>query len=298
MHTLFFGTSAFAVPSLRALAERTQLAGVVTQPDRPAGRGWRLRPTPVKLAALEIGAPVYEPLSLREFAASLAGRRYDLFVLAAYGRILPQSLLDLPRLGALNVHPSLLPRYRGATPIQSALVEGAVETGVSIILMDAGTDTGDIVLAEPTAIGAEETYGELHERLAALGARLLGRAIDAAGGEAFAAVPQTGEPTATRLPAKEGLTIDWSWSAEHIANVTRAFSPQPAARARLAGMTVKLLRAARAEGHAGVPPGTILGTRGEALLVACGDGTVAVTALVAPNRGIATGRAFAQSLAR
>ncbi len=298
MQTLFFGTSAFAVPSLRALAERTQLAGVVTQPDRPAGRGWRLRPTPVKLAALEIGAPVYEPLSLREFAASLAGRRYDLFVLAAYGRILPQSLLDLPRLGALNVHPSLLPRYRGATPIQSALVEGAVETGVSIILMDAGTDTGDIVLAEPTAIGAEETYGELHERLAALGARLLVRAIDAAGGEAFAAVPQTGEPTATRLPAKEGLTIDWSWSAEHIANVTRAFSPQPAARARLAGMTVKLLRAARAEGHAGVPPGTILGTRGEALLVACGDGTVAVTALVAPNRGIATGRAFAQSLAR
>ncbi len=297
MQTLFFGTSAFAVPSLRAVAERTQLAGVVTQPDRPAGRGRRLRPTPVKLAALDLGAPVYEPLSLREFATSLAGERYDLFALAAYGRILPQSLLDLPRLGALNVHPSLLPRYRGATPIQSALRDGATQTGVSIMLMDAGTDTGDIVLAESTAIGAEETYGELHDRLAALGARLLGRAIDAAGGEGFAAVPQTGEPTVTRLPAKEDLTIDWSWPAQRIANLTRAFSPQPAARARLAGMTVKLLRAACADGHAGAPPGTILGTRDDALLVACGDGAVAVTALVAPNRGPATGRAFAQSLA-
>ena len=124
MKSLFFGTSSFAVPSLRVVAERTQLAGVVTQPDRPAGRGHRLRPSPVKSVALELGLRVHEPPSLREFARALQSDAFDLFVLASYGRILPGTLLELPRLGALNVHPSLLPKYRGATPIQTALLNG------------------------------------------------------------------------------------------------------------------------------------------------------------------------------
>src|SRR6185312_2883030 len=138
--------------------------------------------SPVKTCALELGVRVYEPLKLRQFAASIAGEGFDLFVLASYGRILPQELLDVPRLGALNVHPSLLPKYRGATPIQTALRNGDAETGVSIMLMDAGLDTGDIVLREGVAIAPAETYGELHDRLANAGAELLGRALDLAAG--------------------------------------------------------------------------------------------------------------------
>ena len=213
MRALFFGTSAFAVPSLHVAAAKTELAGVVTQPDRPAGRGHRLQPTPVKSAALELGLPVFEPVRLRAFAAELAAASFDLFVLASYGRILPPELLALPRLGALNVHPSLLPKYRGATPIQTAIARGERETGVSIMLMDAGLDTGEIVLAERTAIAPAETYGELHDRLAQLGADLLGRTIDLAAQGALTARPQTGEPILTRPISKADLAIDWSWPA-------------------------------------------------------------------------------------
>ncbi|MEO9263655.1 MAG: methionyl-tRNA formyltransferase, partial [Candidatus Baltobacteraceae bacterium] len=138
MKTLFFGTSAFAVPSLHVVASRTSLFGVVTQPDRPAGRGHKLVSTPVKVAALELGLRVFEPLHLKAFAERIETEAFDLFALASYGKILPGSLIDMPRLGALNVHPSLLPKYRGATPIQSALRNGDLETGVSIMLMDAG----------------------------------------------------------------------------------------------------------------------------------------------------------------
>ncbi len=137
------------MPSLRVVAARTQLAGVVTQPDRPAGRGMRLTPSPVKTVARELGISVHEPLRLHDFAAEIAGEAFDLFALASYGRILPKELLELPRLGALNVHPSLLPKYRGATPIQSAIAARRRETGVSIMLMDAGMDTGDIVAQSP-----------------------------------------------------------------------------------------------------------------------------------------------------
>lgn len=263
MKTLFFGTSAFAVPSLRVTAARSQLVAVVTQPDRPAGRGHKLTPSPVKTCALELGARVYEPLKLREFAASIAGEGFDLFVLASYGRILPQELLDVPRLGALNVHPSLLPKYRGATPIQTALRNGDAETGVSVMLMDAGLDTGDIVLRERVAIAPTETYGELHDRLANAGAELLGRAIDlAAGGKPLSRSPQSGEPSLTKPIAKEDLVVDWSWPSRQIVDHVRAYSPQPAARATVGGETVKVLRA-----HVG------------------DEGKVEIDELIAPNRG-------------
>jgi methionyl-tRNA formyltransferase len=260
---LFFGTSAFAVPSLRVTAARTNLAGVVTQPDRPAGRGHKLTPSPVKTCALELGTRVFEPLKLREFAASIAPERFDVFVLASYGRVLPAELLALPHLGALNVHPSLLPRYRGATPIQAALRNGDTETGVSIMLMDAGLDTGDIVLSERVAIVPGETYGELHDRLALVGADLLGRALDrAATGEPLPRSPQQGAASLTKPITKDDLIVDWTWPPQRIVNHVRAYSPQPAARAIVEGETVKVLRA-----HVG------------------GDGNVEIDELIAPNRG-------------
>lgn len=297
LKTLFFGTSDFAVPSLRIVAERTDLRGVVTQPDRPAGRGHKMRATPVKEAALELGIPVFEPQSLRAFAQEHAGEAYDLFALASYGKILPQALLDMPKLGALNVHPSLLPKYRGATPIQSALREGETETGVSIMLMDAGMDTGEIVLQERTPIDPDERYGELHDRLARFGAQALSHAIDLARSGYIPRNPQSGEASVTRPLSKDDLAVEWTWPAQRIVDTIRAFAPAPAARATLAGMPVKLLRARRgAATIAPLAPGELIGTAGEAITVRAGDGTVDVIELVPPNRGAQSGAAFAHSL--
>ncbi|MFY9631113.1 MAG: methionyl-tRNA formyltransferase [Candidatus Cybelea sp.] len=268
MKTLFFGTSAFAVPSLRAVAQRTPCA-VVTQPDRPAGRGHHLAPSPVKAAALELGLRVYEPVRLRAFAAEIAGENFDLFVLVSYGRILPAELLALPRLGALNVHPSLLPKYRGATPIQSAILHGEQTTGVSIMLMDAGLDTGDVVAARAVGLGPDETYGELHDSLAQTGADLLREALEAAERGELRATPQNGEATLTRLIAREDLRIDWNWAPERIARTVRAYSPQPAARAEIDGESVKILRAHVDE-----------------------TGRLVIDELIAPNRGRMTGEAY------
>ncbi len=272
MRTLFLGTSSFAVPSLRVVAAKTDLAGVVTQPDRPAGRGQKMHPSPVKSAALELGLPVYEPARLREFAVEIAGVAFDLFVLASYGRILPQSLLSVPRLGSLNVHPSLLPKYRGATPIQSALRNGDRETGVSIMLMDAGLDTGDVVLAQRVEIEPDETYGELHDRLALAGGELLGRAIALAAEGSIPRVPQSGEPSLTHPFGKDDLEIDLAWPAKRVVDAVRALAPQPGARARIDGETVKVLRA-----H--VAP----------------DGGLAIDEVVAPNRPKMTWEAYQRS---
>lgn len=272
MKALFLGTSDFAVPSLRVTAARTQLVAVVTQPDRRAGRGQRLTPSPVKRAALELGLRVLEPLRLRPLAENFSGDAIDLIVLASYGRILPKRLLALPRLGALNVHPSLLPKYRGATPIQSAILNGDTETGVSIMLMDAGLDTGDIVLQERVAIDPQETYGQLHDRLAMLGAELLGTAIDCATHGTLARTPQNGMATLTKPLAKQDLVVDLSWPAQRIVDRVRAFAPKPAARATIEGETVKILRA-----HAGQ------------------DGELVIDELIAPNRGRMSGDAYRRS---
>ena len=282
---------------MQTVARRTQLSGIVTQPDRPAGRGHNLRPTPVKSAARALGIPVYEPRSLREFAREHANDDYDLFVLASYGRILPQELLDLPKLGALNVHPSLLPKYRGATPIQTALRNGDEETGVTIMLMDAGMDTGDIVLQERTPVARGERYGELHDRLAHFGAQALSHAIDLARSGYITHTSQQGEPSTTRPLTKDDLAIDWRWPTERIVNTVRALAPAPAARAIIAGVPVKILRAtAGAATIAPLPPGEIVTSSGQALTVRSADGTVDVYEVVAPNRGSQSGAAFAQSV--
>jgi methionyl-tRNA formyltransferase len=270
MRALFFGTSAFAVPSLHVTAEKTDLAGVVTQPDRPAGRGQRLQPTPVKAAALELGLRVYEPTSLKSFANELDGA-FELFALASYGKILPQTILDMPAIGALNVHPSLLPQYRGATPIQGALLNGEAFTGVSIMLMDAGMDTGDLISQEPVLINPDDDYGTLHDRLAQRGADLLGYAIDLAKRGPLLAVPQAGTASYTRPIRKEDLVIDWSWPPQRIVNAVRAYAPAPAARATIDDEIVKLLRA-----H-------VDGDR------------VVVDELIAPNRGRMSGESYERS---
>ncbi len=271
LRTLFFGTSAFAVPSLHVLAATTTVLGVVTQPDRPGGRGHKLQATPVKIAARELGLRVYEPVKLKAFAAEIGRGGFDLFALASYGRILPQALLDIPRLGALNVDPSLLPRYRGATPIQTALRNGDTETGVSIMLMDAGMDTGDIVLQECVEIAPDDDYGTLHDRLALYGGELLGKALELAAAGALPRRPQTGEPCVTRPIDKDDLHIDPTWPPERIVNLVRAFAPQPGARMVIDGESVKVLRAHVEEG------------------------ALAIDELIAPNRGRMSGEAYRQS---
>lgn len=250
-------------------AARTALSAVVTQPDRPAGRGHRLAPSPVKAAAESLGVAVATPVRLRELARELAGERFDLFALASYGRILPQTLLDLPRLGSLNVHPSLLPRYRGATPIQTAIRNGDAVTGVSIMLMDAGMDTGPIVAQTPVSVEPDETYGTLHDRLAEAGARLLERAFELAAAGGLTSRAQDGIPSVTRPIGKDDLTFDWSWPAERIVDWVRAYAPQPAARAAVEGETVKIVRA-----HLG------------------DDGRLCIDELIAPSRAPATGSEY------
>jgi methionyl-tRNA formyltransferase len=211
---------------------------------------------------------VYEPHKLSELRSPLEGEAFDLFALASYGRIIPSWLLALPRLGALNVHPSLLPAYRGATPIQTALRNGDETTGVTVMLMDEGMDTGDVVLQEAFAIDADESYGSLHDRLAAAGANLLAEAIDLAARSGLRGKPQSGDASYTRPIAKDDLAIDWSWEPQRIVNAVRAYSPAPAARADLAGETVKILRA-----HVE-------------------DGSVHIDELIAPNRGRMSGAAY------
>ncbi len=315
LRTVFFGTSAFAVPALDVAARRSELLAVVTQPDRPAGRGQHLQQSAVKRAALERSLPVYEPQSLRAFAVELQDIGVECFIVASYGRILPQALLALPALGSLGIHPSLLPRFRGATPIQAALLAGDRETGVTLMLMDAGMDTGDVVLQERLAILAGESYGALHDRLAHLGARLLGEAL--AIGEHDGAFPrrsQVGEASLTRPIRKEDLEIDWRWPGAKIVNHVRAYAPQPAARAVLAGVHVKILRAkvggtsldvARRSRASLARDGTVesrplgrptVARDDTALLVPCGDGVVAIELLIAPNRGRESGTAFARRM--
>ena len=272
MRSVFLGTAAFAVPSLRVAAARTQLLRVATRPDRPAGRGQRLTPSPVKRIAVELGFRVDEPSALRAYAAELRSESVDLILLAAYGRILPRELLALPRLAALNVHPSLLPKYRGATPIQSALANGERETGVSIMLMDTGLDTGDVVLQDRVAIEPEENYGELHDRLASLGAELLAEAIDLADRGELRATPQSGEPSLTRPIAKSDLAVDLNWPPRRIVDHVRAYAPRPAARASIDGESVKILRA-----H--VSP----------------NGELVIDELIAPNRGKMSGESYLRS---
>ena len=278
MRLVFAGTPEFAALALQAIvAAGHDVALVLTQPDRPAGRGMALQPSPVKMLALEKGIEVFQPLSLKdaEAQARIAAVGAEVMVVAAYGLILPQTVLDLPRFGCLNIHASLLPRWRGAAPIQRALLAGDAETGVCIMQMEAGLDTGPVLLREAFPILPDDTSATLHDRLAALGARLV---VDALEGLPLPATPQVldGVTYAQKI-GKAEAQVDWSQSAAELDRHFRAFNPFPGAQAPNGGQTVKLWRAAPVEGSG--EKGQILQVDRNRVVVACGSGALAVSEL-------------------
>ena len=278
MKLIFAGTPEFAAQALAALiAAGHQLALVLTQPDRPSGRGMALRPSPVKTLALEHGIEVFQPPTLRDAAAQarLQAVGADAMIVAAYGLILPQAVLDLPRFGCINIHASLLPRWRGAAPIQRAILAGDAESGVCIMQMEAGLDTGPVLLSAALPIAEDETAGSLHDRLAELGARLIVAALEKL---PLAALPQADEGVtyAAKIEKSEAL-LDWNLSAQQLARQVRAFNPFPGALATLGKLSVKVWRA-RAEAGEG-SPGTILASDRAGILVACGEGVLRLTEL-------------------
>ncbi len=286
LRIIFMGTPALAAASLAALLREPtfQLVAVVTQPDRPKGRDLKLQPSPVKELALRANLPVLQPLKARDekFIAELRAFQPELIAVAAFGQILPQSILDLPRLGCLNVHTSLLPKYRGASPIQSAILNGESETGVTIMKMDVGLDTGDILTQRPTPIHAGDNAATLHDRLAQLGAELLVETIPAYAAGTIQPQPQPHElATHVAKIKKEDGRIDWSQSARAIWNRIRAFTPWPGAFTYLPGAAQPvLLKLWQAEvGASSGPAGEVLGADKTGILVGCGEGSLRITAL-------------------
>ncbi len=286
LRVVFAGTPEFALPCLDAavLAAGVDCVAVYTQPDRPAGRGRQLQPSPVKQRALAAGIPVEQPESLKDAAVQehLAAYAPDLMVVVAYGLILPRAVLAIPRLGCWNVHASLLPRWRGAAPIQRAILAGDAETGVDLMRMEAGLDTGPVLLERRTPIRADDTSGMLHDRLAALGADALREGLQRLlRGESLAerAQPTEGVTYAHKLDKAEAL-LDWNESAAVLDRKIRAFNPWPVAEAVIAGERVRIHAAepVDAYGAPGAPGAPVRASRSR-LAIACGDGALAILKL-------------------
>ncbi|MCG2575835.1 methionyl-tRNA formyltransferase [Dechloromonas sp. XY25] len=278
MKLIFAGTPEFAAQALSAIvAAGHEVALVLTQPDRPAGRGMTLQPSAVKKVALEHGIEVFQPLTLKneEAQAKIAAVGAEVMVVAAYGLILPQAVLDLPRFGCINIHASLLPRWRGAAPIQRALLAGDAATGVCIMQMEAGLDTGPVLLRGEFPIAASDTTATLHDRLAALGAQLV---VEALGKLPLPAAPQPTEGvTYAHKIEKAEAAIDWTRSATELDRHIRAFNPFPGAQAQFGGQTVKLWQAAPVAGKGEC--GAVLAVDRQQIVIACGDGALAVSEL-------------------
>lgn len=285
MRVIFMGTPAFSVPVLDALVEAGhEIAAVYCQPPRPAGRGKKERPTPVHARALELGLEVRHPESLRnpEAQAEFAAFGAEVGVVVAYGLILPQAILDAPMHGCLNIHASLLPRWRGAAPIHRALMAGDEETGVCIMQMDAGLDTGPVLLRKSLPIGPEETTGSLHDKLSVLGAEAIVEALARLSSLTPEPQPESGVSYATKIDKAEAR-VDWTKPAGEVDRQIRALSPFPGAWCEMAGERVKLLASRIADSSASasdVPPGTVIGP----LTIACGDGAVEITRAQRPGK--------------
>ena len=282
MRVIFMGTPDFSVPVLEAvIAAGHEVVAVYCQPPRPAGRGKRDRPTPVQRRAEALGLPVRHPPSLRdpEAQAAFAELQADVAVVVAYGLILPQAVLEAPKAGCLNIHASLLPRWRGAAPIQRAILAGDAETGVCIMRMEAGLDTGPVLLREATPIGAQDTAGSLHDRLAAMGAGLIVTALARQDSLLPEPQPETAVSYAAKIDKAE-TRVDWTRSAEEVDRQIRALSPVPGAWCMVADERVKLLCSEPADGQGA--PGEILD---DALTVACGVGAVRILRLQRAGRG-------------
>ncbi|MEX5728399.1 methionyl-tRNA formyltransferase [Rhodovulum iodosum] len=272
MRVVFMGTPEFSVPVLDALVEAGhEIAAVYCQPPRPAGRGKKDRPSPVQARAEALGLPVRHPVSLKkpDEQAAFAALEADIAVVVAYGLILPQAVLDAPRLGCLNIHASLLPRWRGAAPIHRAVLAGDPETGICIMRMEAGLDTGPVLLSEAIPIGATDTTGDLHDRLSAMGARLIVEALARLPELPPSPQPESGVTYADKIDKSEGR-IDWTRPARTVARQINGLSPFPGAWCAIAGERVKLLRARPAPGTGA--PGAVL----HGFTIACGSGAVEV----------------------
>ena len=319
MRIAYAGTPEFAVPALLGLiGSHHSVVGVLTQPDRPKGRGRQLAASPVKQTAQSHGIPVAQPQSLKSEAerAELVLWRPDVLVVVAYGLILPRAALDLPRLGCLNIHASLLPRWRGAAPIQRAVLAGDRETGVTIMRMEAGLDTGPMLVQERVAIGDGESAGALHDRLAQLGARSLLKALEGLENKAIRETPQPAEGVtyAAKIDKAEAV-IDWTRSAAEIERKVRAFNPWPIAETVFGGEQLRIHAArtvvAASAGPGAVAtalsqsgsggqsatalPGTILAVDGDSIAVACGQGALALTTVQRPGGKTISARDFANT---
>jgi methionyl-tRNA formyltransferase len=298
----FAGTPEFAVPALDALEKAHQICAVFTQPDRPAGRGQPLHASPVKILAAERGLPVHQPASFKspEALELLRGLDLDALVVVAYGLILPPAALHCPRLGCINIHASLLPRWRGAAPIQRALLAGDPKTGITIMRMDVGLDTGPMLAAREMDIGARDTAKTLHDRLARLGALLVTEILDALSMGAVHEVPQppNGVTYAAKINKAEAM-IDWQQDAVQIWRRVRAFNPWPIAETRLNGAQLRIwdaeVRAADAEVRAAAPgaePGTVMAAAHDGIDVACGRDVLRILRLQLAGRKVLDAREF------
>ena len=291
LRVAFAGTPDFALTALEGVVgSRHTVVGVLTQPDRPKGRGRQLAASPVKVAALELGIPVSQPITLKTEAdrAELASWRADVLVVVAYGLILPRAVLELPRLGCVNIHASLLPRWRGAAPIQRAILAGDVESGVSIMRMDVGLDTGPVFLERKVAISPHDTGGSLHDRLAALGRSAVVQVLDQLAEDRAVSTPQREEGVtyASKIDKAEAL-IDWTRPAVEIERQVRAFNPWPVAETRLEGEQLRIYAAESLSlgSHEAVhTPGSVVELRGDSIVVACGRGRLAVKELQRPGK--------------
>lgn len=274
---LFMGTPAFALPAMEMLHSRYPIVAVVTQPDRPRGRGQKTLASPVKLLAQQFGLPVLQPSRVKDpsFLDTLDQFKPDMIVVAAFGQILPKSVIDYPRFGCLNIHPSLLPKYRGAAPLNWSIIRGETKTGATIMLMDEGMDSGDILIQEETPLDDDETYGHLHDRLSKLGANLLLRTIGPVVDGSASRRPQdkNGVTFAPRVTRETGR-INWGNNTINIVNLIRGLSPTPAAYTSLDGKTLKVFSAARQPADMIKQPGAISTPAAAGLPVAAADGYV------------------------
>ena len=287
MRIIFMGTPEFAAPAIDSLiAAGHEIAAVFSQPDKPKGRGYAMTPPPVKVKALEHGVPVYQPTSMRDGEALkiFHAIKPDVGVVIAYGKILPQEILDSPKYGCINVHASLLPKYRGAAPIQWSVIDGEPKTGVTTMQMDAGLDTGDMLLRSETEIQPDETAGELHDRLSAMGAELIVRTLDAlAKGELRPEKQDDSRSCYAKMLTKELCAVDWSRSAREIHNRIRGLSPWPVATAVLEGKKLKIHRSAVSDMEAPEAEcGEIISF--DPLTVKCGSGAVELLEIQAEGK--------------
>lgn len=287
LKTIFMGTPDFAVPCLEVLQAKTEVLAVITQPDRPKGRGHNLQASPVKQKALEYNLPVLQPEKIKteEFTAELEKLQPDLIVVVAFGQILSQRILDIPPLGCVNVHASLLPRYRGAAPIHWSIINGEKETGVTTMLMDAGLDTGDMLLKDNVAITEEMTTEELHDQLMAMGGKLLAETIDGLANGTI--TPEKQDDSISNYAGmlnKEAGHIDWSKSAVEIHNLIRGLNSWPVAWSMKDGKNYKFWRTKAEKSNSDKAPGTVVELRKNSFCIATGEGLLEVLEIQPPSK--------------